>query len=89
MALLATFSETGCNHGNLISCSDVGMMTLSGLNPRGDSRRAVELVTRGCDGGYFCACANLGYLYFTGTGVAQDIGAVVMAEARRPAAIWG
>lgn len=75
MALLATFSETGCKHGNLISCSDIGMMTITGATPQGDLGRAVELVTQGCDGGYFRACANLGYIYFTGTGVAQDIGA--------------
>ncbi|MDO5605120.1 MAG: tetratricopeptide repeat protein [Paracoccus sp. (in: a-proteobacteria)] len=74
-ALLATFSRTGCQHGNLISCSDEGMMIISGLTPDGDVQRAVGLVRRGCDGGYFRACANLGYLYFTGTGVAQDIGA--------------
>ncbi|MDO5641909.1 MAG: tetratricopeptide repeat protein [Paracoccus sp. (in: a-proteobacteria)] len=74
-ALLATFSQTGCKHGNLISCSDEGMMIITGLIPGGDLQRAVSLVTQGCDGDYFRACANLGYLYFTGTGVAQDTAA--------------
>lgn len=75
LALLATFSETGCKHGNLISCSDEGMMIISGQNPEGDLQHGVSLVKKGCEGGYFRACANLGYIYFTGTGVARDIDA--------------
>jgi TPR repeat protein len=74
-ALLATFSRNGCKHGNLISCSDEGMMIISGLNPAGDLQHGVGLVKKGCEGGYFRACANLGYIYFTGTGVARDIDA--------------
>lgn len=75
LALLATFSRTGCEHGNLISCSDEGMMIISGLNPNGDLQHGVDLVSEGCEGGYFRACTNLGYIYFTGTGVAKNDGA--------------
>ena len=50
-------------------------MIISGLNPAGDLQHGVGLVKKGCEGGYFRACANLGYIYFTGTGVARDIDA--------------
>lgn len=71
-ALLQVFSETGCAHGNVISCSDEGMLIIAGLNPEGDLQRAVTLVQQGCERDYARACTNLGYLHFTGTAVSQS-----------------
>ena len=73
-ALLATFSKTGCKHGNLISCSDEGMMIIAGLDPEGDlargvdqdSRKAARYYQQGCDGGSAAACRNLGLMILDG-----------------------
>lgn len=72
-ALLITFSGIGCEHGNLISCSDEGMLIIAGVDPGGELQHGVDLVKKGCEGGYYRACTNLGYLYYTGTGVERDV----------------
>jgi TPR repeat protein len=45
-----------------------------GEGVRQDSFKAVELLTKACDGGAAAGCANLGVMYSKGEGVRQDNG---------------
>ncbi|MGL4238823.1 tetratricopeptide repeat protein, partial [Tabrizicola sp.] len=72
-AALLRISEKGCELGNVISCSDIGMIYLAGLGVHVDLGKALPLVMDGCDAGYSRACTNLGWMHYEGYGVERDL----------------
>jgi TPR repeat protein len=77
-SLMLTFVKQGCELGNTISCSDLGMAYLVGRGVPKDVDKAKPLIVSGCRDGYGRACANLGWMHYTGTGVAQNTRKAVM-----------
>ena len=61
----------GCDGGNGLGCSNLGLMYWYGVMPK-DDRRAVALFQRGCDEGDNNGCRVLGFMYEKGQGVTKD-----------------
>ena len=72
-ALMVRFAERGCQLGNVISCSDMGMFNLLGIGMPVNTAKALPLIRTGCRKGYSRACANLGWMYYTGRGVRKSV----------------
>ena len=62
----------GCEGGNGLGCSNLGLLYWYGVMPK-DDRRAVALFQRGCDGGDNNGCRVLGFMYEKGQGVTKDL----------------
>jgi hypothetical protein len=62
-----------CEQGFLTGCEDLGEAYLGGAyGMTRDPQRAEAALARACTGGRPRACSNLGYMYYTGDGVALD-----------------
>lgn len=69
--LAAELYERGCNDGNALGCTNLGIMYWKD-ELRGDHKRAAELFDRACRGGDSAGCRGLGFLYEHGDVVAAD-----------------
>ena len=58
--------------GVAAACNNLGLMYSLGRGVAADSRKALEYLERGCDGGELRACANVGSRYFLGEGAPLD-----------------
>lgn len=61
-----------CDGGNMLACSNLGLMYANGRGVSPSDTRAVELYERACDGGEMGGCARLGAMYASGRGVPQS-----------------
>ena len=64
--------ENGCNVGDELGCSGLGMIYQEGLGVSQDSDKARRLFQQACNGGDDLGCFALGALYVAGLGVSQD-----------------
>ena len=69
--LAAEYYLRGCEHGNALGCTNLGVLYWNRNLPKND-KEAVEFFERGCRNGDSHACRNLGYLYKYGDGVPKD-----------------
>ena len=64
--------QTACSKNNLMACTTLGGMYVSGNGVAIDYARAVPLLQKACAGGHLFGCYQLGQRYATGEGVPQD-----------------
>jgi len=69
--LAAEFYQRGCDNGNALGCTNLGVMYWKAEIP-GDYKRAADSLDRGCRGGDGGGCRGLGFLYENGYGVPAD-----------------
>jgi TPR repeat protein len=70
-ALSAEFNRRGCQGGNALGCTNLGIMYWEGSLLKDDGR-AVDLFSKGCQGGDSGGCLGLGFMYENGQGVKRD-----------------
>ncbi len=74
-------SQQACDAGDMLSCSNLGLMYGTGTDVLQDPARAASLFQRACDGGLMLGCTHLGLLHQNGVGVTPDLaGAVFLFE---------
>ena len=61
-----------CDGGDMLGCSNLGLIYAKGEGVQQDNFKAVELQTKACDGGNTFGCSNLGEMYYKGWGIRQD-----------------
>src|SRR5262249_23999809 len=67
------FLTKGCNGGDQVACTNLGVMySGTGGIPK-DDKKALELSTRACFGGVSTSCGNAGLRYEFGMSVPQDL----------------
>ena len=62
----------GGGGGDLMACSNFGIMLAAGRGVARDESRAVALYQRACEGGVADGCASLGWAHVTGRGAPRD-----------------
>ena len=61
MTIAAQFADRGCTLGAARACTVLGTLTIDGRGTAKDEARALELYTRGCDGGDGHGCESLAF----------------------------
>ena len=64
--------DKSCRTGDMVSCTNMGILLSNGHSPKQDYARAAILLKQGCDGGVQSGCSMLGYNYKLGLGVPVD-----------------
>ena len=64
--------KRACEGGNMLDCSQLGVMYETGEGAAKDEARAVALFKQACEGGNMLGCSQLGVMYETGEGAAKD-----------------
>jgi hypothetical protein len=70
-SLAADFYKRGCDNGNALGCTNLGIEYLVHDPPKNDGH-AVQLFEQGCRNGDSGGCRNLGYMYGHGLGVLKN-----------------
>jgi TPR repeat protein len=70
-SLAAEYYQRGCDDGNALGCTNLGIMYWKDDLPKND-RHAVELFERACRNDDSGGCRNLGYMYKHGLGISKD-----------------
>jgi TPR repeat protein len=70
-SLATVYYRRGCDNGNALGCTDLGIEYLVHDPPKNDSR-AVQLFEQGCRNGDGGGCRDLGYMYKNGLGVLKN-----------------
>ena len=70
-SLAAEYYKRGCDNGNPLGCTNLGIQYLVHDPPKNDSH-AVQLFDQGCRNGDSGGCRNLGYMYKHGLGVLKN-----------------
>ncbi|MDR2507268.1 MAG: sel1 repeat family protein [Candidatus Accumulibacter sp.] len=67
----AAFKKS-CDGGDAKTCTNLGVLYVTGKGVKQDYARAAELYAKACDGENARGCSSLGELYANGRGVGQD-----------------
>ena len=67
-----TLYKKGCDGGDYVGCSNLGMFYDFGKGVEKNPTRAKELYKKACDGGSMRGCTFLGMMYYYGRGVNRD-----------------
>jgi hypothetical protein len=70
-SLAADYYKRGCDNGNALGCTNLGIEYLVHDPPKNDGH-AVQLFEQGCRNGDSGGCRNLGYMYRHGLGVLKN-----------------
>lgn len=68
----AALDLQGCDGGNGLGCTNLGLMHWNNVLPK-DDERSTELFERGCNEGDNNGCRVLGFMYEKGLGVPRDV----------------
>jgi TPR repeat protein len=70
-SLAAEYYRRGCENGNGLGCTNLGIMLWKAVLQK-DDKLAAEMFERGCRNGDSGGCRGLGYMYEHGYGVPRD-----------------
>ena len=63
MEIAAKFEDLACDLGDLVACTKLGDLHMTGVGVERDADKAFAYATRGCEGGVAAACTDLGWLH--------------------------
>ena len=61
-------AKKACDGGNMLGCTNLGVMYTNGNGVEKDFSKAAQLFKKACDGGEVRGCTNLGVMYVNGNG---------------------
>ena len=65
-------AKKACDGGNMLGCTNLGVMYTNGNGVEKDFSKAVQLFKKACDGGVMLGCNYLGAMYADGNGVEKN-----------------
>ena len=65
-------AKKACDGGNMLGCTNLGVMYTNGNGVEKDFSKAVQLFKKACDSGEMPSCSNLGVMYTNDNGVEKD-----------------
>ena len=65
-------AKKACDGGEMLGCTNLGVMYANGNGVEKDFSKAVELYKKACDGGNMHGCRNLVVMHTNGNGVEKD-----------------